>query len=491
MTSGRARTPSNEMVMAEAFVHPWAPRGQQSACRRARGQAYCQISRGLQVILARACLPLLLGLLLAASQPTWAAEASSTDAKVAVPSLLDFEGCVRLAIQQSPYLTKSAVEIDIRRFDESDSRYTIFPPPITFRTYYYVDRPNQPGLNPKPYSLNFSMDPYNPFGSYFTLQAQKAATQMAIFAHLQAVSTGLERLGNIFLHLASIKRLTALQSNLVNLCRESLTYAENRRTIGTGTSLEVKVATQELELAKSEMERLELAAKRTRTSLKLFLGLKPEQQVEFDLRDAQRQVLGKFDPAAATLEQAKAKSFELKALELKKELQGYNVTVAKTKAFPSLLFTTQTPDPLSVTSARGLYVGLGLEVPVWDGFKRIRNISRQKALLKQVGTDKDLKDMDLTDKWNNLQENIGGAASGLKIAKSQEELARLKERQAEIRYNSGTDQLPGWLEARKATLEAQKGSVSKALEHDELILDLRQFSGDLGDSYVDQKSWQK
>ena len=213
--------------------------------------------------------------------------------------------------------------------------------------------------------------------------------------------------------------------------------------------------------------------------------------MELDLRDARRQVLGSFDPAAATLEQAKARSFELKALELKKELQGYNVTIAKTKILPDLLFTTQTPDPLSVTSARGLYVGLGLQVPVWDGFKRIRNISRQKAVLKQVGNEKDLKEIDLTDKWNELQESIGNSAAGLKITKSQEELTRLKERQAEIFYNSGTEQLPAWLEARKASLEAQKNSFTKALEYDDLILSLRQFSGDLGTSYVDQKSWQK
>ncbi len=477
--------------MAEVFAHPWDPRGQQSACRRARGRDYGRIGRGLPAILALAFLALLLELLPAAAQPAWAAEANPTDAKVAVPGLLDFDGCVRLAIQQSPYLTKSAVEIDIRRINETDSRYTIFPPPVTFRTYYYVDRPQQPGLNPKPYSLNFSMDPWNPIGSYLTLQAEKAATQMAIFGHLQAISIGLERLGKMFLHLASIKRLTVLQSSVVNLCREKLTYAENRRTIGTGTSLEVQVATQELELAKNELGHLESIQKRTLSNLKTFLGLKPEQQVEIDLRDVRRQVLGSFDPAAATLEQAKAKSFELKVLEMKKELQGYNVTVAKTKVLPDLLFTTQTPDPLSVTSARGLYVGLGLQVPVWDGFKRVRNISRQKAILKQVGADKDVKELDLTDKWNELQENISGSAAGLKIVKSQEELTRLKERQAEIFYNSGTDQLPAWLEARKASLEAQKSSSTKALEYDDLILNLRQFSGDLGTSYVDQKSWQK
>jgi outer membrane protein TolC len=480
------------MVTAEAFAHPWDPRGRQSAGRPARGRAAGPISRGLPAILAMAFLALLLGLLPAAAQPARAAEASLTDAKVAIPGLLDFDGCVRLAIQQSPYLTKSAVEIDIRRIDENDSRYTIIPPPITFRTYYYVDRPRQPaGLNPRPYSLSFTMDPWNPVGSYFNLQAEKVATQMAIYTHLQSISTGLERLGTMFLHLASMKTLTAMQSNLIKLCREQLTYAENRRTIGTGTSLEVQVATQELELAKNELAHLELTRKRTLSNLKTFLGLKPEQPVEFDLHDARRQVLGSFDPAAATLEQAKAGSFELKILQMKKEMQGYNVTVAKTRVLPDLLFTSQTPDPLSVTSARGLYVGLGLQVPVWDGFKRIRNISRQKALLKQVGADKDVKELDLTDKWNEIQENISGSAAGLKIAKSQEELTRLKERQAEIFYNSGTDQLPAWLEARKASLEAQKGSFTKALAYDDLILNLRQFSGDLGASYVDQKSWQK
>jgi outer membrane protein TolC len=136
-------------------------------------------------------------------------------------------------------------------------------------------------------------------------------------------------------------------------------------------------------------------------------------------------------------------------------------------------------------------VGLGLEVPVWDGFKRIRNVSRQKAVLKQFSTDKDLKEIDLTDKWNAIQEELGSAAANLKMAQSQEELERLKERQGEIRYQSGTDPLPSWLSARKTILEAQKSAAARALEYDEHVLNLRHFSGDLGNSYVDQNSWQK
>lgn len=475
--------------MAEVFGYPWDHGGRRFALNRENSPSSRQVRRGLGVILALSLMVLIIGVL-GSPAATPAAEPDPVEANIALQGPLDFDACARLAIRQSPYLTKSSVEIDIRRLDENDSRYSMVPP-LNFRSYYYVDRPNQPGLTPKPYSLNFSMDPYNPFGAYFTLQAQKMVTRMAVFGHLKLISDGLERIGKMFLNLATMKRLAGLQADLVNLARENLTYAENRLSIGTGTSLEVKIANQELELAKSEQGRLALSQKRTLTSLKTFLGLKPDQQVDFDLRDARRQVTGSFDPAAATLEQAKQKSYDLKMLELKKEMQGYMITVAKAKIFPSILFTTQTPDPLSVTSARGLYVGLGLEVPVWDGLKRIRNVSRQKSVLRQFSADKDLKEIDLTDRWNNLQEDFRSTAANLKIAQSQEELERLKERQSEIRYQSGTELLPSWLSTRKAILEAQKSAAARALEYDEIVLTLRQFSGDLGYSYVDQNSWQK
>ncbi len=489
MTSAKAWALSSEMTMAAAFAYPWDAAGRWFALHRTNGPNSHHISRSVGVILALSLLALILGVL-GSPEPTLAAEPDPVEANIPLQGPLDFDACARLAIRQSPYLTKTSVEIDIRRMDENDSRYSIAPP-VTFRSYYYVNRPTEPGINPKPYSLNFNTEPYNPFKSYFTLQAQKLATKIAVFGHLKVISDGLERLGKMFLNLATMKRLAGLQADLVNLYREKQVYAENRLGIGTGTSLEVRIATQELELAKSEQGRLALSQKRTLTSLKTFLGLKPDQQLDLDLRDARRQVTGSFDPATATLEQAKDKSYDLKMLGLKKEIQGYMITVAKAKIFPSILFTTQTPDPLSVTNARGLYVGLGLEVPVWDGFKRIRDVSRQKAVLKQISADKDLKEIDLTDKWNNFQEDVRSAAANLKMAQSQEELERLRERQGEIRYQSGAEPLPSWLSARKAILEAQKSAATRALEYDEIVLNFRHFSGDLGTSYVDQNSWQK
>lgn len=401
---------------------------------------------------------------------------------------VDFEECVRIALRQSPYLTKSDVEIDIRRMDEADSRYGMVPP-LTFRSYYFVNQPHRIGGN-KPYSLSFATDPFNPLGNYFTLQAQKLATQIAILGHLKVIAEGIQRLGRLFLELATLKRLNAYQTDLMNVARENLTYAENRLSIGTGTSLEVRLAAQQVELAINERERLSASQRRNLSSLKSFLGFKPTQDLDLDLRDARRQVLGTFDPAAATLETAKSRYHELKILEIKRQLQGYNVLLAKAKVLPSILFTTQTPDPLSYATDRGLYVGFGLEVPIWDGFKRIRNVSRQKAVLKQVGSEKELKEIELEDKWLAAQEEVRNRAATRKLALSQEELTRLKERQSDIRYQSGGEPLSVWLEGRKENLESQKTVAMKSWEYDEAVLALRLLSGDLGHSYVDANAWQ-
>jgi len=402
---------------------------------------------------------------------------------------LNFEEGVKIALHQSPFLKKSSLEIDIRSLNETDSRYDLFPS-LDFRTYYYLNRPT--GVTGAPYSLNFSTDPlYNPIASYFTLQAQKLATQVAILAHLKTISSGLERLGQFFLELEYLKNQAVSQKDLVNLSREKLAYAENRFGAGTGTSLEVREAQQGLKVAQNELEHIATAQKRALGNLKSFLGLKPTQELTPDLQNTRRQVLGSFDPTSATWEQAKSRSYELKQSEIITQLQAYNVKLAVVRSFPTILFTTQTPDPLSSNSKYGLYAGVGLYIPVWDGFKRIRNVTRQKTILKQYGADSDLQERDLESKFHEAQDKVKEAAYALQLAQSQGELIRLKARQKEIIYQSGGAPLPTFLDSRKEVLDAQKQMALKTLESDKTVLALRQISGDLGYTYVDASSWQK
>jgi outer membrane protein TolC len=402
---------------------------------------------------------------------------------------LTFEEAVKIALTQSPAFTKSSLEIDIGRLDETDSRYALVPP-LTFRTYYYVNRPSGTNYG-KPYSLNFSTEPYNPLGAYFTLQARKLATQVAILGHIGVVSKGLLTLGSLYLQLDGSHKQAGIQKELIKVAQENLTYAENRVTIGTGTSLEVKMAQQQLQLFRGEQEAIPLSDKRVLTNLKNLLGWPSNQDITPAFYDSRRQVLGSFNPATVTLEQAKTCSYELKVYEIYKQLQQYNIRLAIAKSLPTIIYTAQTPDPLSQSSSYGLYVGFGLEIPVWDGFTRIRNVSRQKALLKQIGAKKSEKENLLDDKWFDLLEKIQEIGILVKSAQSLEELARLKSRQQEVRYHSGEVPLSAFLESRIELLKAQRNTLSQVLNYDHHVLKLREFTGDLGNTYVDASAWQK
>jgi outer membrane protein TolC len=399
---------------------------------------------------------------------------------------LNFEEGVKIALHQSPYFKKSSLEIDLKRLDETDSRYDLIPP-LTFQTYYYLSRPSS--LSGNPYNLTFYTNPYNPLTSYYNLQVQKLVTQAAILSHLQVISSGLERLGQFFLELKSSKKLAAYQQDIINLSREKLAYIQNRYSAGTATSLEVKEAQQKLTIELHELERLAFSQTRALSDLKDFLGLKSSQKLTPNLQNASRQVMGSFDPAAATWEQARGLSYQLKILAIKMKIQGYNVNLAISRTLPTILFNYQTPDPLSST-ARGLYAGFGLQIPVWDGFKRIRNIARQKAILKQYGADRDLEENNLENKFYEAQENVKDAAFALQLARSQIEFAQLRARRTEISYQAGEVSLPEVLKARQAVLEANKNMVQKKLTYDKMGLAFRQISGDLGHSYVHASSWQ-
>jgi outer membrane protein TolC len=404
------------------------------------------------------------------------------------PLSLSFDDSVRLAIRQSPYFTKSSLDIELRRLDETDSRYGMIPT-LNLRTLYYVNHPNR--SNSQPYQLSFTTEPYNPLGSYFTLQAQKLATNIAIFFHLDNISKGIMRLGGMYLELDYLQKVASFQASVMDVARENLTFYENRLAIGTGTSLEMKVAGQELQLARNEQQQIAFSRKKVLANLHTFLGLKTGQEINVVLRDIRGQVLGKFDPAAASLEQAKAHSYELKAWEIKKKLQGYNVLQAKTRLMPRFMVNVSNPDPLNNVTANGLYAGIGLTLPVWDGFRRYRNIGRQRTILREMSSDKDLKEADLADRWLSAQQDLQTAAAALKIAQSQEELAHLKERQSEIRYHSGGEPLPTMLEGQKGIWQAKKAEALKSMDYAKAMLSLRQLSGDLGNSYVQESNWEK
>jgi outer membrane protein TolC len=293
-------------------------------------------------------------------------------------------------------------------------------------------------------------------------------------------------LGHGLLELEALSRLAALQDQMLALAEQQATYARRRLDLGEATSLEVKIAAQEAEVAEVERARLLAAHRRLQERLRSFLGLEPHHGLQFETRESRRQVLGGKD--GVDWENVQPRFFDGRIEALKKELQSWNLTLSKFRLLPGLTAAVQTPDPITLTGVRGYFFSVGLTWPVFDGLRRFRDISRQKTILAQAEAQDEVKTRDVRQQWREALDHVKAAAAARQLARSRLELARLQERQAELKYQGG-DPLSQTLTAQRRRLEAEGQGILKDLEHDQAVLEVRHLAGDLINGYVSESSW--
>jgi outer membrane protein TolC len=403
----------------------------------------------------------------------------------------DFDSSVRLALKQSPFFTKSALEIEIRRLSEKDSKSDFFPS-LTGTARYYPVQPKNPIVGSTvDYSYGVSTGNYNPIFAYVSVKANRVITQIATLAHMKVISAGLERLGKAFLQLNAADTLTKLRAQATELARENLRYVKERQKLGQVTPLEVQIASQEAEVAAAEQEVLISTRSRSQAAIKEFLGLKPDQPLQLDVSQARRQVLRNFEPQKADLKNAEDRNFDVRIKKLSQELQSWNVALAKLKFVPSFNMALQSQDPLSYNGVNGAFFSVGLTFPIFDGFKKFRNIDRQKKVLDQYASEETMKSDDLAQKWREAEENIHATASARRVTQTQVELARLKETQAETLYRTAEKDFSVLMAARQNRVKIQMEAVKKALDYDLAVLELRHLTGDLVYHYVTENQFQK
>ncbi len=404
---------------------------------------------------------------------------------------IDFKACTELALRQSPYLTQSALEIDVRRLDESDSRWS-FVPYLYVKSRYALNWASENDSNLRNWSISFATGSYDPLKSYFSLKARELITEVAILGHLNVIFNGIYDLAQKFLELEALHKAAAYGDKFVATAHEKLAFVEKRHNMGSASLLDVQVAAQQMAVARAERERLTDAHRLVLQEMRFFLGIKAGDKLDVDFEDARRQVLGGFDIKSAKLEQARANSIELKIQEVRKALQEWNITLAYAKYIPTLSFSVSTPDiAQSNLDGRDYYASINASMPLWEGMNRYRNIVRQKKIMKQIEADKEMKEGNLSIKWRTARSKLLNAEIDLKLAGSSEKLARLKEKQSKIRFNSNGRLLSTLLDSRMALIQEQKKVLSKTQNYVEALLAVRHLSGDLFNSHVKVASWKE
>ncbi|MFH1091147.1 MAG: hypothetical protein V1742_06205, partial [Pseudomonadota bacterium] len=279
---------------------------------------------------------------------------------------LDFRSAVGLALKQSPLFTGTSIEIAIRHLDESDSRYSLIPSLTLKATHYFnaADTVN----DASGWSIILATEPYNPVMSYFSIGVSKIITRMAVFGHEKAIAQGVNVLAQKFLQLDNLENMIVLQDELIALRRRGQEFEDKRREIGAAARLETQIAAQELALALAERDSLTAFRAALLEELSAVLGLETVSPTDLDLAQSLSQIMSRFDPAKTRLDEVRAKSFDLKIQDLRKELQAKKVTLSYMSFIPTMTLGLRNPDPLTeARSEKDYFFMLGIDLPLWQG----------------------------------------------------------------------------------------------------------------------------
>ncbi len=392
-----------------------------------------------------------------------------------LPQPADFRQCLQWALKHSPRLQKSALEIKVRKLSEWDAKWA-FVPSVHMQSRYFFGRPEQSG---RPYELKFTTGTYNPVGAYFSLQANRLVSRIAVVAHVGGIEAVLARLAKSFLKLHALQNRIQLAEDRIALARRVLAYTKSLRKSGSATGLQVEVAEQTLEVAQARAMSLAVARQAALNQVKVLMGMDPSLKLALDLPAGLQQVIGSFDPKKNGLDQARRHSLELKVQRLKEQLQAMNITLAYTKFLPTFHMTLENPDPLTAENENALYFSVGIELAIWEGFKQVRNVQRQRMILQQFKQERRQKELSVTALWQGARDRVSQTRAALKLASTRERLTGLREREALIAYQVQQTTFPAFAARRMSHLEARGTLTQSELAYHEALVDLRRLTGDL------------
>lgn len=423
-----------------------------------------------------------------APQPAAPAPKASTvpgptaDGGAAPAAPMRFDDCVRMALKRSPAFAASSIEIDVRKLDVLDAKFKMLPSFNVQVGYLLNNADNRADF--QPFSVNFTTGDYDPIKAYFSIGAAERIVKLAVTEHLRIIADGIHNLARGFLRMDHLNRVLVQMNDLVDTSKKEKAYAQSRMESGFATTLDVLVAEQRGE--KTQFERIKLESKKTQAleSLKKFLGVRADQDLALELKDAKSQVMGRFNPAEVTFAKAKTKSIEFRTLELQRQLRKDNLLAAYAAFMPKFSFGIV--QQYSYKDDTNIYTGqINMNTPIWDWGERYRDVQRKKHQIRQVEATSHEKDFDLAEALRVLDAEVKEKSAELKLAQANAQLADLEKQQVDIRYKAGTALFPEYLRGIQQSFNERANASIQELVYNETILKLRHLSGDLYSSYVD------
>ncbi len=327
---------------------------------------------------------------------------ASSNAKVQKESggYFDFPTCVRYALVHSEDFLKNRIDIQIASEDVKDAHADILPT-LTIVTTYYLARADNTTAGGS-FSWDLATTNWDPFAALLKIKHSGIMVDIGTTRHYDKISDNIGQMAKIFYRIHVLEKTIRARKQIMALQQDKVSYGQSRHEQGAVDPLELRLWTNNVKGERVKLKTLETELEEKTGQLKMLMGYHPDYYLPLDTRDAANQILAGFNGQLVTFAEIQGGNLALKILAKKEQLQSNLITGAYVALVPKPTLTLENLSNM-VDRTSGFNLGLGLNYTIWDGFKRVREIKRQKMKADQLRIDRDQLSQKLYNNFKRLR----------------------------------------------------------------------------------------
>jgi outer membrane protein TolC len=368
----------------------------------------------------------------------------------------------------------------MRSIDLKDSHSEIFPT-IQVITRYYIDRAqSKNSVDNSSGSLSVSMFMLN-WDIYLALlkiKSQAILVDIGQMSHLDKIGENITNMAKIFYRIYILERMIKAKKQSTAFHKSRVDFFKTRLDQGGIDSVDYKYWAASYRGEQLKVKSMERELEERIASLKTIMGYHPDYYLPLDTRDAASQVLGGFNGQMVTFADIQAANLSLQISAKYEQLQSNRVTASYVALVPKPIIILEQIEN-QVDRASGFNFALGFDYTVWDGFRRVRDIKRQKLRAMQLKIDRDQLSKKLYENFRRFRGEIDLSAERVSVNREYVRTAEMVEERTLMQYKAAQVPYDVYMQKRIDKIETYSNSLLSLQERVQALIDLASIAGGL------------
>lgn len=385
--------------------------------------------------------------------------------KLAEAKPFDFEECVFLAIQQSPLLVKSAVDIELKRLKLIDTVWQYIPEPkvrvnlannITRYNGSNKDKPKKYGQTAFDYEIYGAFN--NPVITYFEHKVQAALINSAIALHRKAVGEVIYKIAQSYLKLQLYEDIIKKRRQLCDESKKLVAYWQQVETVEGEQGSSFNLALQHQKELELELERAQRIADIEKSTLKMLIGLDAKEELKLNVSSALA-ILQDFDGEKFEWADRWTKTEDELLLRGQVTLDDYKILVAWAQYLPQLTIQANKSAPAGHRTPTGgtpdYFLHFDFDIPLFDYGHRYRGVQVARMNKAEAFHNLAQKRTDYSYQWLQARQGVTLAGTKRNLAKTRLETAQVQFGEARADFENGIVEMPEFVFRQENRTDAE------------------------------------